>query len=113
MDMLEAAQAVKIELTVLKTKFPGQTEPAYFKPLSLAESDRLARFIKLEGGDDASDGDRVALTFIDRIVDATGKKIFKPSHKTMLLEKIPLHFLVDSVNEISSSVPTIEEAEKN
>jgi hypothetical protein len=110
MDMKEAAQAYALELTEIKTRLPGQDTPAYYKPATLAHSAKLNRRMKAEGV--TEDAEKLAVTFIESVLDAEGKPLFDRKDRHFVMNGIPQDVILDIVNEISSST-TIEDAEGN
>jgi len=110
MDMKQAMSGLALELTEINTQIPGQTEPAYYKPMTLGASDKIARFIKKKGVE--GDGQKLAITVIQSVCDAEGKPLFTMGDERMLLQSVPQQILIDIVNEISST-PDIEAAEGN
>lgn len=110
MDLKAALQQQENEPIEIKTRIQGQTEPAYYKPMTLADHDKIQRTIKVDGK--GSEGAALAITLIQKVIDKKGQKLFKPGDKDWLMNSVPQGVLLDIVNEISR-VPTIEEAEKN
>ena len=110
MDLKQALQEFSCELKELKTRLPGQTVPAYYKPLTLAKSDRIQQ--KIEAGKVQSDGAKLVITLVECLLDADGKRIFDAGDKNWLQTQVPQNVLIDLVNEISG-VMSIEDAGGN
>lgn len=111
MDLLTALKATSLDLIPLKTEVKGQTETAYYKPMTLADHDKIKRFVMAEGGQ-GSDGLALALTVIHKVMDKDGKKVFSMKDKNFLMNGIPNSILVALVNEMAAEID-LEEAEGN
>ena len=110
MDIKQALQNFDLRLTEIKTRLPGQDEPAYYKPVTLAQSDRINAMIDADGAQ--GDGAKLALTIMECVLDKDGAKVFDLGDKGFLLNQVPQSVLLDIVNEISAT-PSIEDAEGN
>ena len=108
MDLKEALSS-PLDLVEMQTKVPGQDTATYFKPMTCADHDKIARYREKEGG---GDGMALVLTLIHKVVDDKGTPLFTMADKQLLYKRTPNAILVAMVNEIAAG-PTIEEAEKN
>ena len=111
MNIKEAMQGIALDLIELSILLPGQTEPAYYKPMTLAMSDKIEAQCRAKG--DASPGYKLATSIVLCLVDQDGDAIFSAADKNLLMSKVPQSVLIDIVNEMSGDVPTLEEAEGN
>lgn len=106
-------RAMSAELTQLRTQVPGMTVPAYYKPLTLAQSDKIQRFIQAERAE--GDGAKLAITVILCLLDVGGEQIFTMADREWIMSSVPQALLVDIVNEITGGAgdDPIEDAEGN
>ena len=111
MNIKEAIRAQALDLIEMQTRLPGQTEPVYFKPMTLAMSDRIERECSAKG--DAAFGYKLATSLVLCVLDKNGNRVFDAGDKHALMNEVPQDKLVEMCNEISGSPPSLEDAEKN
>lgn len=110
MDIKQALKGLELDLREIKTRLPGQTEPAWFKPLTLQVSDRIARQVNML--DHPTDGDKLVITVVTCVLDKDGKPVFDKGDKQFLHSRVPQDILIDIVNEIGEN-SSLEDAEGN
>lgn len=110
MDIKTAMQGLPGDLAELSTTLPGQTEPAYYKPMTLGLSDKIAR--RINAGAVQGDGEKLAITLALCVLDKDGNRVFDDGDIRMLMERVPQQLLLDIVNEVNEP-PDIEAAEGN
>ena len=110
MDLKQALQQFDRKLIEIQTKLPGQTDACYFRPQTLAQSDRVAAMIEADAS--TGDGAKLALTIIESVLDKEGDKVFSLGDKSFLMNECPQQPLIDIINEMAAT-PTIEDAEGN
>jgi hypothetical protein len=99
------------ELIPVMARLPGQDQPVYFKPVTLADNDKVRRHMKAEGSD--SEAVSVCLTVIFKLCDEAGNLIFDISDRSWIMSTVPQSLLNDIVGEMAAANVTLEEAEKN
>lgn len=110
MDIKEALQKYQDQPLIKLASDVGQSQPAYYRPITLADHDKVKRHMKAANTE--SEGVSLVLTIIFKMLDGTGKPIFGIDDKKWLLEKVPQMILAEIVNEMAA-VTSIEDAEKN
>ena len=109
MDFKAALAGYEAELVPLKAQLPGQTEPVYYRTMSVAMGDRVARKTKAAGN--IEDGEKLAIVLVECLLDKDGNRLLDASDKQAMMQ-LPVGLMVDMVNEIQAT-PSIEDAEGN
>jgi len=105
--------AAALPLRELKTRIPGQDEPAYCRPMTLADHDKIGAVSAAQAGTgEVTQGLTLAVTVIHKVCDAEGNKLFTHGDKTLLMERVDNRVIVDLVNEIAEPM-SLEDAEGN
>jgi Asp-tRNA(Asn)/Glu-tRNA(Gln) amidotransferase B subunit len=79
----------------------------YFRSITLKQKDRIYKYIR-EGSLES-----LAMTLVVRALDEEGKPLFKPVHKTELMNSVDSEVIERIVNQMYADDESLDDAVKN
>lgn len=85
----------------------------YWPDMTLAERREIFMLAKQKGDETVLDLEAMAMTLIVRARDREGKRLFAKAERMELMNDYDPEVITEIVSAMNSSIPTVEDAEKN